>query len=162
MITLIPSDFQSTHKNQVNLDQPYNDQINFVSTLKSSQIRSPTLKSCQFRPPTLKSSQFSCSHWEIVYRCSARIQKTSQFLTPRQPPNIFHPYDENKVSSIPHRNQVKFDHLHKNQVNFHDITQNKSFSARTQMQSPFWPRTTNKSISIPTLKPSQFLSPKRN
>ena len=65
MTTLMPSDFQPTRRKQVNYDQAYNNQSNFFSTLKSSQIRSPTLKSSQFRPPRQKSSQFSCSHQEI-------------------------------------------------------------------------------------------------
>ena len=60
MLRLKASDFRPCFKNQVNFDHPHNNQISFIPTLKSSQIRSPALKSSQNGPPTRKTSQFSC------------------------------------------------------------------------------------------------------
>ena len=43
MPTLKISDFRPAVKNQVNTDHPQNNEINFIPTLKSSQVRFPTL-----------------------------------------------------------------------------------------------------------------------
>ena len=45
-----------------------------------------------------------------------------------------------------------------NQVNFH-AKKKQVISTRTHKQDQFYPRKKNKSISVLTLKPSQFLSP---
>ena len=58
------------------------------------------------------------------------------------------PYTEIKSSSIPHRNQVNFDHPRKNEVKFDAYTTTKWFLARIQKPSHLQP---------PTQKPSQSI-----
>ena len=95
MIILKTSDFRTAVKNQVNFDHPHNQQIDFIPTLKSSQVRSPTLKSSRFGPPTQKPSSFRPHHWNQAN---------------------FDPHSNIKSISMPR---------HKNRVNFDSDTKNK-------------------------------------
>ena len=110
--------------------------------------------------------------------------KTKSFSTPTLKPNKFRSLHWNQVKfDRPHWNRVNFDHPHKNQVSFDVYTITKRFAARIQtksirppkqnpsqsitlktcqfrpVHSISTPRTKHKSISIPTLKPSQIRSP---
>ena len=80
MLTPKTSDYRTSFNNQVNVDCPLNDQIIFILTLKSSQIRSPTLKSSQIRSPTLKSRQF-VPPTQKNKLCFILIQKRTDFRT---------------------------------------------------------------------------------
>ena len=127
--------------------------INFIPTLKSSQIWSPTLKWSQSGPHTHKPSQFSCSSWNKWF--SASIQVASQLLPPTQP-DQFNPFTEIKSSSIPHT-EIK---------SISPITKTKSISMLTLKTSNFRPAHKNKVNFDPRTKHTpeyvnfgQFISP---
>ena len=121
MLALKPSDFGPAYKNQVNFDRPHN-KINFIPTLKSSQIRSPTLKSSQFGPTTQQPSQSSCLSWkQVIFG-----QHTSDKV------NFYHRHN-NQINSSLHWNKVKF----KNQVKFCSPHKTKLISTPTLKSSQF-------------------------
>ena len=109
----------------------HQNKVNFIPTLKSSQVRSPTLKSSQFGPTTQQPSQSSCLSWkQVIFG-----QHTSDKV------NFYHRHN-NQINSSLHWNKVKF----KNQVKFCSPHKNVNFC----------PHAKTKSISIPHTKPSLF------
>ena len=68
------------HWNQDSFDHPHSAQINFMPTLKSSQVRPPTLKSDQFRPHTINQVNF-IAHTGTKW-FSARTQKIKSIPIP--------------------------------------------------------------------------------
>ena len=106
MIILKTSDFRTAVKNQVNFDHPHNQQIDFIPTLKSSQVWSPTLKSSRFGPPTQEPNQVylytdiksSSIHHTDIKLISTTITKTKSISTLKLKTNHFraaHKYEVN-------------------------------------------------------------------
>ena len=124
-----------------------------IPTLKPSQIRSLTQKSGYIRRhywnqvnsiPTLKSSQFRCLHTKTKL-ISIHTLKLSVFSIPTQKPSHFRSLLRSQVR-YPHWNQVNSDHPKKK----------CEIRTPTQKSSECRHATRIKSISILTIKSSQF------
>ena len=108
------------HKNRVNFD--------------------PDTKNKTFSTATKKPSHFRFLYWNQV-----------NFDHPHTQINFIRALNSSQVSS-PHWNQVNLDHPHNNHVNFDAYTKTKWFRARVQKPSEFRPPTLKPSQSLPTLK----------
>ena len=117
---------------------PAQKQVNSIPTLKPSQFRSRTQKPRSFRSHHCDQVNFDL-HSIGRYRCPdtetglilIQTLKTGHFRPPHNKPSLFRSLHWNQVNSDPPRwNQVYFDHLHNNQVNFEADTKTMSFSAR--------------------------------
>ena len=123
------------HKTPVDFEPDAKTKSFSTATQEPNQCRSATLKWSHFRQPTQTQINFIL-HWNQV------------------------------KFDWPHWNQVNLDHPHKMQGNLHVHTKNKWFSPLvlkpsqfrppTQQPNQFHPYTEVKSISIPTIKSSQF------
>ena len=177
--------FDPPHWNQVNLNHTKCKSICMI-TLKTSNFRPAFKNHANFDHPLTTTKSISSLYWNPVIFDPPHWYQVNLDHPHKNQVN-FHAYPENKwfsasiytsnksistthttksISSL-HWNQVKFDpphwekanfDHHKKQVNFYAHTKNKWFSIRTQKQGRFWPPH-KKSISVLTLKPSQFLSP---
>ena len=85
------------------------------------------------------------------------MQKTGQFRPPTQKSSQSIPTLETSHFRPSYENQVNFHHPQKKQVN-QSPHWNKSFSARTQKPSQFWPPNKKHVNFDPTLNPSQLRS----
>ena len=128
-----PSQFQARTKSKwfstsvqiiCQFPPPTQKQITFISTLKSSQGRSPMLRSSHFRPPSQKSSKFPCSHQYKNFL--DRIQKQGQIWPPPKNQVNLYPPHKTKLISTPNLNSSNFRSPLQKQVNFACLPTRKS------------------------------------